>query len=329
MVKKFVTCLVAGLIFTPAVSMAQTTAITWVDVSFQDAAPFTANGIGSGMPRDLGTAAGAGPCQRGVWWNYERVAPAANNGGYNGRGYMRYTWCDFDVSQAGDQSNQAGFGLSGYRFEPSGTGTQGRNAWPDTFYGRFRIYIERPMIVGAGGDNMLQLKWFIWHGSVYDGDQRVMGFLESGRNCGQSDTTHVCFSIQRNIATTDAAKIALPVGSWQNVQFSWRHGILGTSFVKVWQNNNDAANPTAQNLRLTSVPIQPGNTSEWVKSNVGYDAEFSLGNGANQGTRFSEDFVYRLMDFQLGGAFDPQWATGGGSSTTTPSQPQRLRIVVP
>ncbi len=309
----------------PAIARAQ----TWVSVDFQDTLPFTAAFHTASDPTgNLADVRPPGACANGVYWNYGRVAPGAGNGGYNNRGYARYTWCDYDVSRAGDQSDLAGWQVgSGYRFEPGGTGLAGRNAWPDTFYGRIRVYIETPMTVAAGGDGDRQLKFFVWHQSVYDGDQRVIGFLESGQNCGQSNPTHVCFTLQRNINHyTDSATVALATGTWHHLQFAWRHGASGVSFVKVWKDNNNASSPTAQDLSLTGIPSRPGGTSTWVKDHAGYDQPFALGNGANNGTRFSENFMFRMMDLQLGGSFDGAWYPGGSAQ---PTAPRNLRVLPP
>ena len=288
----------------------------WVSIDFQDTLPFSMtyqNGT-----RDLMPLGSYGPCANGVYWNFTRVAPGAGNGGFNNRGYARYTWCDYDVSRT--SMGAAGWTEAGYHFRPA-------TGWPtDTFYGRFRIFIEQPISVAAGGDNNRQLKFFIWHAGVWDGDQRVMGFLDGGSNCGASDNTHVCFTLQRNIAhDTDTAGVAIPVGQWAHVQFSWRHGALGASFVKVWLNNNNLAAPSAQDLNLTSVPQRPGGAT-WVKDNAGYDAQFYIGNGANTGTRFASDFVLRLMDFELDSSFDPTF-TSGSTSTPTPAAPTAVRVI--
>ncbi|MGE0463320.1 MAG: hypothetical protein AB7Q16_18310 [Vicinamibacterales bacterium] len=324
--KPLTPCFLVGLLLIPAVASAQ----TWLTVDFQDSLPFTATVHTPGdTGHNISHINSPGSCAPGVFWNYTRVAPGPANGGYNNRGHVRYTWCDYDVSRSGDASQTAGFIVGpGYLFEPGGTGRRGMNNWPTTFYGRLRIYIERPMLIHPnGGERRRQLKFFLWHSNVYDGDQRVIAFLENGQNCGQSDASHSCFTLQRNINHyTDSATVALAVGTWHHLQFSWRHGPQGVSYVKVWRDNNDFSNPTAQDTALTGVPSRPGGTSEWVKDNVGYDEGLNLGNAANQGTRFAEDFVYRMMDFQIGGTFDSTWSTG---AVVWPTAPRNLRVNPP
>ena len=83
----------------------------------------------------------------------------------------------------------------------------------------------------------------------------------------------------------------------------------GYELLKVWLNGNSFSAPTAQDLSLTGVPSEPGGSSQWFRDNAGYDAEFYVGNNAAPpNTRFSSNFVYRLMDFQLSTTFDASWA---------------------
>lgn len=267
---------------------------------FQDTTPFTCSGeLGS---RDLVEINTPGTCAVNTFWGYTRVA----SGGWNDRGYVEYTWCDYDVSQSGDDSELAGFTESGSNFHSSG--------WPaTTFYGRARLYMDTPIDVDVGGDNDHQFKWFVWHSGVYDGDQRVIAFLQGGSNCGEADTTHVCFTLQRNINhNNEFAEVALPLDTWTHLQWAWRHGVENTSYLRVWMNNDDEGSPTMQDTNLPAVPTNPGGTSEWVKDDTGYDDQFYVGNAANNGTRVDTDFVWRLMDFELDETFDSNWSGGGG-----------------
>jgi hypothetical protein len=269
----------------------------WVTVDFQDPIPFTMQW--SGGSRDLGVMGAPGPCANGVAWNFTRVGAEAGNGGYRDRGYARYTWCSYNTSRM--SMGPGGWTESGVHFRPA-------SGWPSTFFGRFRIFVEQPIRAASGGDVTRQAKFFMWHTDVFDGDQRVIGYLENGANCGRSDTNYVCFTLQRNISHhEDTATVALPVGQWSHLQFSWRHGALGTSYVKIWLNNNEQSTPTAEDLQLDSAPTVPGGTA-WIKDDRGYDAQFFFGNSANTGTMFSNDFVVRLMDFQLDGSFNPNWS---------------------
>jgi hypothetical protein len=157
---------------------------------------------------------------------------------------------------------------------------------------------------------MRQMKFFLWHTGVYDGEPRVIGYLESGPNSGRSAKQFVCFTLQRNIFHyEDTATVPLLVGQWSHLQFSWKHGARGSSWVKVWLNNNSLQKPTAQDLNLSGIPTVPGNGPQWVKDDAGYDGTFHIANNANPpNTRFASDFVFRLMDFQLDSAFDATWA---------------------
>ena len=273
-------CSLIGLLLVlPTVVAAQ-----WVTIDFQDPLPFTM--VWPSGSRDLTEIGGPGTCGPRVFWNRVRVAPDRSLG-YNNRGFVRYTFCNVNVSQSGYNSETAGWTESGRQFEPGQTSQNGQNNWPDTFFGRFRMYIEQPIIIAPGGDDGRQLKFFLWHTGVYGGDQRVIGFLENGSNCGISDSAGVCFTLQRNINhQTDTTAVSLPVGQWSHIQFSWRHGPQGTSFVKIWKNSNNSGSPTAQDLVLNGVPSQPGGTTTWMRDNVGYDGGFNIGNAANNGTRF-------------------------------------------
>ena len=88
------TCLLGMLMTDRGLSM-QANGAVWGVVDFQDELPFTMTGPGNGLPRDLGVARGHGQCGPGNWWNFERVAPGAGNGGFRDHGFMRYTWCNY------------------------------------------------------------------------------------------------------------------------------------------------------------------------------------------------------------------------------------------
>ena len=220
------------------------------------------------------------------------------------------------MSQSGQNSELAGWIESNSR--------PAYSSWPANgpFYGRMRIYIENPISVAPGGDTRRQLKFFIWHiGSAGSGN-RVIGFLESGSNCGGTDTANVCFTLQRNINHyTDTATVSLPVGQWSNLQWSWRHGAVGTSYVKIWNNNNTEGNPTAQDLVLDGA-------GTWAYAANGYDSSPNIGNGANQGTAFNQDFIFRLMDFELDVNFDPNWYVSG-DLTLSPVSTSNLASTLP
>jgi hypothetical protein len=282
---------------------------TFVTVDFQDEAPpdmvWTSGGGGS---RELVPANNsAATCAEGARWSYTRVA----SGGYKDRGYYEQRWCAYRTSRA-TGTWPSGWSGTGFNFEPGGTRKPGQNNWPaTTFFGRMRIFFDSAMTLERNGSRRRQLKFFMWHRDVFDGDQRVIGFLESGSNCGRRDTTHVCFTLQRNVFNnSDTATVALPLHTWHHVQWSWKHGVEGASYLKIWANNNDESRPTAQDTRLNPdpPPAEPGGTTEWVKANRGYDAPFHFGENASEGTAFREDFVIRVMDFQLGGSFDEKWA---------------------
>jgi hypothetical protein len=282
-----------ALLLVPARASAQ-----WVKVDFQDPPPFTMKWSGGSQP--LYVMTNAGPCGPNVPWNFSHVPAARGNGGYADRGYVRWTWCSDEKSRV--RISPSGWTGAGRLFKPE-------SGWPaDAFYARVRIFVEQPIKVAGGGDPFRQFKFFIWHRSVFDGDQRVIGFLENGSNCGKSDGSHICFTLQRNINhRAETATVPLAVGAWSHLQFAWRHGPEGTSFLKVWLNNNNPAKPTAQDLTLDATPLNPKRSSEWFRDDAGYDQPFQLGNMANTGTKLKDDFVLRLMDFELDGRFDPAW----------------------
>jgi hypothetical protein len=271
----------------------------------------------------MGERSGAqapGTCGPNVGWSRQRIAPASGNGGWNSRGFLRYTLCDHDPHTSLGDAWQAGFA-----FDPPGTST----VWPATTYIRFRLYVEGPLVSSSIGNT--QLKWFIWHQGVWGGDQRVMMHFYRGDHCGTSASSTVCLSLLRNIFVgTDEAKVSIPVGQWVHIQGAWRHGPVGTSFVKLWRNNNSLAAPTNQQTSMDvcrlECPSQPGGTSEWVRDEAGYHGPFDWGNRANTSTYISQDWTARMMDLEIDDAFDPTWAPDA-TSTGLPNAPSNLRIV--
>lgn len=286
----------------PTWALAQNTLVT---LDFQDTTPFTQVNHDT-TTADADVFSGNGACGGANFWNLTRVA----SGGWNNRGYVSYTWCDWDVSSAGYNSGQAGwFAAASGQYTPTG-GWQST----DTYYVRFRIYFETGIIPHstAPGDVHHQFKFVMLHSGVLDGDHRAMIFFTSGDynpvgthggGCNGDRTTQVCVSIQRNINhTTEAAYFLVPVGAWAHLQFGYKHGAPGTSFVKAYNNNNTVGSPTAEDLTLDT----------WSFDAQGYQNGYSVGNAANQGTAVDGgSFVYRLMDFQFGLAFDASWYPAG------------------
>jgi hypothetical protein len=276
-------------------------------ITFQDPLPFSATwDQKGGGSADLFERTGHGPgaCgPPGTGWGYERVAPAADNGGFASRGYIRQTFCSFEVSRI------SGTWTGGFSFGPPAALD---NTWPTSvFYARMRLYFEGPITADSGGDTRRELKFWVWHRDVFGGDQRVIAFLERGANCGAKSSTHVCLTLARNIFTdepSERASVPLPVAQWHHVQWAWRHGPRGESFVKVWSTSASVARPDASGETLRTVTRSPGGTDEWVRDEKGYNGQMDLGGVANNDTRFKEPFVIRYMDFEIDDEFDPAWA---------------------
>jgi hypothetical protein len=257
----------------------------WVSLAFQDATPFTATSPTNAhsddpLVLDDGMA----------HWSYSRVAPGGGNGGYSDRGYVDYTW-----SYTGALTLDSGWTDSGYPY--IGAGTEGQDLWPDTFYGRCRIYFVNGI---DSVETEREFKWFIWHQGDAGSTHRVVGFLEKGSISGGSDATSVTFTIGQNIFTEPAdpkARVNLPVGEWIHLQWSWTHNVDGTGAFRIWVNNNVSGSPDDEDTTITG----------WNRDNSGYDGQWYIANCANNGTAVDEPFNYRLMDFELGDSFDNTW----------------------
>ena len=59
-----------------------------------------------------------GPKTLGTMWNYQHFT----SGGVNNRPFVRYTWWDWDVTQASHDAGQAGWYEAGSKFRPAGGG---------------------------------------------------------------------------------------------------------------------------------------------------------------------------------------------------------------
>jgi hypothetical protein len=226
--------------------------------------------------------------------------------GYAQRGCLRY----IVPAYAGvDGEAIKGFALSSRRFRPVA-------GWPlpGPFFGRLRMRIApgQTLIPAAGAPADGEFKFFIRAAGAYDGDQRHMLMLFSGSayGSGRRDEDGIQVSCQRNIShQTEAARGFVPAdGQWHHVQWAWRHGPQGQSFLKLWIDTNAVSRPTAQDLVLDQVPSVPGGTSEWFATSAAYDDQTSFGFCATTGTRLARDFAIDLQDLEEGDAFDPAWA---------------------
>ena len=306
-----VSTLSGSTLLTVAPSSSGTTPI--FRISFQDTLPFSATwDKGGGGSADLVERTGHGPepCGRpGIGWGFERVAPAPGNGGFADRGYIRQTFCPFSAS------GLSGTWTGGFAFGPPAVLD---NSWPTTeFYARMRIHFEGPLTADRGGDTKRELKFWVWHRDVFGGDQRVIVFLEDGANCGGKSGTTVCFTVARNIFTderSERASVPLGVGEWHHVQWAWRHGRRGESFVKVWAASTMFDRPDAAGETLRTVTRNPGGTDEWVRDDRGYNGQMDIGGVANNGTRFKSPFIVRYMDFEVDDEFGPSWRPAAAPS---------------
>lgn len=325
-------CALALVLLAASTAAAQNTLVT---LDFQDATPFTNSQWDTGSADDS-VFGGAGACGGSNYWNYARTAPAAGNGGYGDRGFVTWTWCDYDTSTAGISSAQSGWysSASGQYTPMAGWSSS------STFYLRMRLYFTNGLIrhpTAPNSETHHHFKWFITNSGDAgngSGDDRFMMFLSPGNfdpsgggsgfggGCNGNVNTQVCVSVQRNINHyTEAAYALIPVGQWVHLQMAFKVGANGTSFVKLWVDNNTEASPTAQDTALTS-----GQT--WLLTSTTMDAGYQVGQMANEGTATDTDFVIRMMDVQFGLAFDTAWAPsggGGGGGSGTPSLPARPR----
>lgn len=294
---------------------------TLFECAFQDSAPFLCTDLSATNPNFVEHGATSGTCgTASVRWQTDWVS----SGGYDNRAYWKQTFCT--------QAEHGGSGEfpSGYDFS-SPAGLDGSWAGVTTFYGQFRLYAETAIDAGAGGA-IRTLKWFMAHQGVYGGDQRIIVFLERGDVLtGCSATADIVVAVARNIFSGsgpanlgNAARACIPIGEWRHLQFSWKHGVNGVSFVKIWDGNNVEASPTDDDTSLDDVPADPGGTSEWVRDNAGYQGDWSLGGASNTGTQFAARFIVRVMDFAITDGFVGDFAPTGAPPPATYSH-SRMR----
>lgn len=226
----------------------------------------------------------------GMWdWSHH-----ANGGPVNDCPFMRYHWWDFDLS--GDSGGTAGFTQTGDLFTPAG-------GWPNPgpYYIRFWIRVNAPIIPKAGADADHIIKWFKWNGDVDDGDNRV--FLQMGPGsalAGHTDAEGIVLSLEHNIDHNNEAHIFVPADDqWHAVQGAWRHGTVGTGYVKLWLDADNASEstPTHQDTSL-------GGT--WNFNALGYDSQFWWGDQSNSpGAEVDETAEFDTCLIELASTFDP------------------------
>lgn len=313
---------------------------TLTTLDFQDSSPFNQLTHTSTTPA-VTERSNQGTCGGTNFWSFTRTAAATGNGGYNNRGFVRWVWCDYDTTTAGFGSGQSGWYSGSAEFTPT-AGWQST----DTVYIRMRLYFETGLIRKAGVSQVVEgntvtsethhhFKWMLLQKGT-GGDNRAIIFFSpgdlntvaagwssgTGGNCNSNVNQYVCVSIQRNIDHgTCAAYVPVPVGQWVSMQFAFKTGATGTGFVKAWLDNNTSGSPTAQDTSC----------DPWTFNATDMDGGFDLGNAANNGTATDNDFAVRMMDAQIGLAFDSSWyaadgaggGAGGGQGGNPGSTPLR------
>ena len=89
---------------------------------------------------------------------------------------------------------------------------------------------------------------------------------------------------------------------WHHIQVAWRWGDEGTAFQRIYVDQNDPDNPTAENTAFTDL----GGVWQWPGDAL--DNQFFWCDISNTGSRVAEDAEIDVMDMEIGETFDPSWA---------------------
>lgn len=269
-----------------------------VAIDFQDDPPFAMTWTGGSA--DLKEVTPPGPKGPGVLWQFRHFA----KGGWNDRGFVRYTWWDWNVSRAGHQADQAGWTQAGSRFRPSG-------GWlPDApYYLRFRIRVQSPIVPMVRNDQCdgdTQMKFFMWNNFTGRGTDRMIMMLHAGSEGGGDDQQHTTIDVRAGVSGS-AARTRIPNREWVHVQVAWRWGAEGTGYQRIYINNNRLDKPTAENREFNDLDAD-GVSDTWAPGGpTNLDNQFFLGGISNTGSCVRADADLDLMDFELATSFDPTW----------------------
>lgn len=271
-------------------------------IDFQDDPPRLQASSGSSLPLRLVTD--PGPKGPGVLWG----ASHHPDGGWNNRGFIRYSWWAWDASGVGHDADQAGWTGSGKWFRPA-------SGWLPfgPYYLRFRMRVKAPLLPRAANgrcDGDTEMKFFLWNNFTPAGIDRVIMMLHAGSEAGRDDRTHTTLDLRAGVSGS-YARTTIANQQWVHVQLGWRWGPESAGFQSIWVDNNDVATPTAENRRFADLNAH-GLSRTWGSPDGAsrLDDQFFLGNIANTGSCVRDDVEIDLMDVELATEFDPSWYPG-------------------
>lgn len=307
----------AGALLVPALASAQGELGV---VGFQ-ATPYNLVGTSTQTLSIVGSE--RGPKAQGNLWDFTHFA----SGGYNNRGFVRYSWWDWDVSRTGHNSEVAGWTAAGGAIRPPSGWTQFGQG---PYYVRMRLRINRPILPYPSNgmcDGDTQMKWFIWNSYTGEGTDRAIIMLHDGVRGGGSETGNTTVQLRAGVSGSFAQTV-IPNGQWVNLQFAFRWGPESSGYQRIYVNNNNVGSPTVANNRFDDLDVW-GQSDHWGHPNgpQGLDQQFFIGDITNTGSCVREDAQIDMADLEIATQFDSAWSGGGAGSTTMPEAPRNLRIV--
>jgi polysaccharide lyase-like protein len=243
--------------------------------------------------------------------DFSGTAPYGFEGQYTGEGGSQ--WYEESVAGWSGSGSHLVVREGARQFNLGWFGNSGRE-WQagDIVYVRFRIRFDddwrwdgegsmqnKLMEMGLGGNGASR---FILH------NEKPHSTTPCGLPDSVNDGTIGGFSLKKGITEECTPPVMVTFGEWYHMQIAVRASSAGgnNGFFKVWVNNNDESNPSAQRLN-TSVTAD-------------------LWDGFAFGGFFTDAAYYRdqgwvFDDFEIATNFDPDWASGQSAPPPQPPPP--------
>jgi hypothetical protein len=294
------------------------------NLPLQTTVDYNCNGSGGDT---MNPASRKGAAALGVVWDGNIVT----SGGFNNRGYLKFDWWDWDVSQLPNQSPDPTSVPAGY----SGNVGDCETSFAETtYYAKFRIktnaaILAHSVLAPPSGlpDGDTQMKWLIWGKDSGEGRDRVIFMLFAGNAtansgpCGGVEATQTCVALCAGVSAS-CAQTLYTNSQWVSVQLAWRWGDEGTAFQRIYINNNTEGSPTASNATFADVACTAHPTTYWCfPGNASLGGEILYGDIDNTGSAVRENADIWSSDFSLGTSFDASWYQSGTSN----DGPTRIR----
>ncbi len=222
---------------------------------------------------------------------------------------MRYYWWDWDVSQRGHDSDQAGWTANGSLMRPA-------SGWESVGYGpyflRFRMRVTAPLLPVTNSSlcDDTQMKWFLWNNFTGVGTDRVILMFHDGGFSGGDDFMNTSLQLRAGVSGS-YAMTHIPNYQWVHVQIAWRWGPESSGFQRIYVNNNNENAPNASNSVFDDLDAW-GGTDHWGAPGgpQALDQQFFFGNIANSGSCVREDAIIDISDVEFATQFDSGWYPG-------------------